>query len=85
MPLITTSLKDMAIQSPGNKDIGDKKQAPEPRNVTTYNRPTTSCAQPTICALPSMSFNDLSPQGALIWRQLSQKDKAILINTTSKQ
>ena len=32
-----------------------------------------------------MAFNDLSSQGALIWQQLSQKDKAILINTTSKQ
>ena len=32
-----------------------------------------------------MAFNDLSPQGALIWQQLSQKDNAILINTTSKQ
>ena len=38
-----------------------------------------------MCALPSLAYNDLSPQGAMIWQQLPEKDKAILINITSKQ
>ena len=85
MPLITTSLKEMDIESKGTKRVGDKKQAPEPRNINVNDRPTTSYAQPTTCALPLMAFNDLSPQGASIWQQLSSKDKVILIDTTSKQ
>ena len=38
-----------------------------------------------MCALPSLAYNDLSPQGAMIWQQLSEKNKALLINITSKQ
>ena len=30
MTLITTSLKEMDIESKGTKRVGDKKQAPEP-------------------------------------------------------
>ena len=33
----------------------------------------------------AFNINDLSPQGASIWQQLSPKDKTILIDTTSKQ
>ena len=45
----------------------------------------TSCVQPMMCALLSLAYNDLSPQGAIIWQQLSEKDKALLISITSKQ
>ena len=61
MLLITASLKDMTIQSPVNKDDDDKKQTSEPRNSNTNDRPTTSCVQPTMCTLPSLAYNDLSP------------------------
>ena len=85
MPFTKTSLKAMDIESKGNKRVGDKKQAPEPRKINVNDQPTTSYAQPTTCALSLMAFNDLSPQGASIWQQLSSKDKAILIDTTAKQ
>ena len=68
-----------------NKDDDDKKRPSEPRNTIKNDQATTSCVQPTIWALPSLAYNDLSPQGALIWQQLPEKDKAILINITSEQ
>ena len=85
MPSITTTLKDMTIQSQVNKDDDDKKQTSEPRNINTNDQATTSCLQPTMCPLPPLSYNNLSPQGALVWQQLPEKDKALLINITSKQ
>ena len=61
----------MTIQLPLNKDDDDKKQTSEPRNINTHDRSTTPCVQPTLYALPPLAYNDLSPQGALIWQKLS--------------
>ena len=85
MPSMTTTLEDMTIQSSINKDNDDKKRTSEHRNNVKNDQATTSRVQPTICALPPLAYNDLSPQGALIWQQLPEKDKAILINITSEQ
>ena len=85
MPSMTTTLEDMTIQSSKNKDNDDKKRASEPRHIVKNNQATTSRVQPTIFALPPLAYNDLSPQGALIWQQLPERDKAILINITSEQ
>ena len=43
MPLIATSLKEMDIQSTGNRKIGDKKQAPEPRNINVNETNLPHC------------------------------------------
>ena len=75
----------MTIESSANKDDDENKRSSEPRNTTTNVQAITSCVQPTMCVLPSLAYNDLSPQGAMIWQQLPGKDKALLINITSKQ
>ena len=75
----------MAIDSSANKRDNDDKRSSELRNTTTNDQAITSVAQPTTCTLPPMACNDLSPQGAMIWQQLPAKDKALLINVTSKQ
>ena len=81
---MTTMLEDKTIPSSANKDNDDKKRASESRNIVKKYQANTPRMQPTICALPPLAYNDLSPQGALIWQQLPERDKAILINITSE-
>ena len=89
MPPITTKLKDMTIESSANKDDDDNKQSSKPRNTTTNDQAITSCVQPTMCALPSLAYNDVSPSRsndlATIIRKRGGTSNQYYIKTTTEE
>ena len=85
MSSVTTKLKDMIIDSPTSKEDNFDKRSLETRKIAKIDQAITPGAQPTTYTLPSLVYDDLSPQEAMIWQQLPAKDKELLISATSKQ